>query len=38
MRYALSDAKLRALGWAPTVDFNSGLASVVEQSMAQAAE
>jgi len=38
MRYALSDSKLRALGWAPMVDFDAGLSSVVEQSMAQAAE
>lgn len=29
MRYALSDSKLRALGWAPRVEFDAGLADVV---------
>jgi dTDP-glucose 4,6-dehydratase len=29
-RYALSTAKLQALGWAPTVDFAQGLAATVQ--------
>ncbi|MSO44260.1 MAG: dTDP-glucose 4,6-dehydratase [Thermoleophilia bacterium] len=29
-RYALDTTKLRGLGWAPTVDFDEGLASTVE--------
>lgn len=29
LRYALSDAKLRALGWEPTVDFETGLAALL---------
>ena len=29
-RYAIDDAKLRALGWAPTRSFDEGLASTVE--------
>jgi dTDP-glucose 4,6-dehydratase len=29
-RYALDTAKMRALGWAPQVDFDEGLASTVE--------
>lgn len=32
MRYALSDTKLRALGWKPAVDFDAGLAAVVAAS------
>jgi dTDP-glucose 4,6-dehydratase len=32
MRYGISDAKLRALGWAPRVPFHVGLAELVKQA------
>ena len=38
MRYALGDTKLRALGWAPRVSFDDGLAAVVSTAQALAAE
>ncbi|HAT36346.1 MAG TPA: hypothetical protein DCS82_11555 [Rhodospirillaceae bacterium] len=31
-RYAVDDAKIRALGWAPEIDFDQGLATIVEQT------
>ena len=35
MRYAISDAKLRALGWAPRVSLEDGLAEVVAEIVAE---
>lgn len=40
MRYAIKSSRLESLGWAPTVDFDAGLAAVVSLARAetQAAE